>query len=103
MAIEYKKEIERHRKVAAEQIQKYFGGEYPPYFKESLTEQCCRFDLGEALFKRAHGQITEAELDITRKMIFSYIKSIRPWGEALFNTKPGEFPKYPDYDKSKLN
>lgn len=103
MAVEYDKEIERHRTKAAEILKHYFGGKYPPYFDDSLGEQCCRFQLGDALFKHEHGQITKSELIIERQKIFNHIESIRPWNEALFNRPSGQFPEFPEVNKSQLN
>lgn len=103
MAVEFKKAIEEHRQEAAKYLKAHFGGEYPSYFKESVTEQCCIKDLTTALFNLERGKITPEAFNIELQKIYNHIDSFRSWDEAMFNRKPGEFPEFPDVERSKLN
>lgn len=103
MAIEFKKEIAKHNDEAVKYLKAHFGGEYPPYFKDSLGEQLYRKDLSQILFSLERGEITSEDFDIELKKIYAHIDGLRPWDEALFNRKPGEFPEYPNIKATTLN
>tara|TARA_R110000868_G_scaffold1211_4_gene9406 strand:+ start:21200 stop:21535 length:336 start_codon:yes stop_codon:yes gene_type:complete len=103
MAIEMKKELAKHNDEAVKYLKAHFGGEYPPYFKNSLGEQCYRKELTQFLFKLERGEISPQEFDIELKKIYTHIDGLRPWDEAFFNTTPGNFPNYPDTDRTTLN
>lgn len=103
MATEFKKEMAKYTDEAVKYLKAHFGGEYPPYFKDSIGEQLYQEEVTQILFDLERGNITSQEFDIELLKIYTHIDGLRPWDEAMFNRKPGEFPRFPNTERSSLN
>ena len=103
MAIHYDELMSEYRNKAESFLKKHFDGGYQSYFKDSFSEQNYRYYLGDCLFRLDRGELSQTDFNLELQKVCNQIDGLRPFKEAMFNRKPGEFPVFPNTKLKSLN